>query len=422
MTATALLTDAYELSMVDTWVRDGGRHETPAVFEVFCRRLTQGHRYGVVAGTARVLKAVEDYRFEIQDLIKLGELLNLHDDTLNVLEDYRFTGEILGYPEGEIYFPNSPVLQVHGRLIDVLLETVVLSILNHDCAIAGKASRIREVAGDRKLIEMGSRRTHEAAAVHAARAAYIGGFDTTSNLAAGVEYGIPIAGTAAHAHTLAYAGESGISVGLTECRAFEAQIKARGADTTLLVDTYDVERGVTNATRVGLSNSGAVRIDSGDLAGSAKMCRSVLDSRGLQGTRIVATSDLDEYSIHKLLSDGAPIDGFGVGTKLVSAPPAGMVYKLVEVDKHPVAKLSPEKSDTGGVKYSYRRWVGTCVRSGERVTTHELPDETPIAVPLIPLSPQEAVQNAHVRRNWVVGSLSETLRTGGLLEALDGMG
>ena len=211
-----------------------GAADRRAVFEVFARHLPHGRRYGVVAGTGRLLDAIERFRFGPADLEFLGGAGIVDEPTLAFLESYRFSGNIWGYSEGDCYFPGSPILVVEGTFAEaVLLETVTLSILNHDCAIASAASRMVTAAGDRPLIEMGSRRTHERAAVASARAAYIAGFTSTSNLAARYEFGIPSAGTSAHAFTLIHDSER---------HAFASQLESLGKGTTLLVDTYDVPR------------------------------------------------------------------------------------------------------------------------------------------------------------------------------------
>ncbi|MFI7445536.1 nicotinate phosphoribosyltransferase [Nonomuraea indica] len=349
--STALLTDHYELTMLQAALRSGAAHRR-AVFEVFARHLPGGRRYGVVAGTGRVLDELEHFRFGDEELAYLRERQVVDESTLAFLADYRFSGNICGYAEGEVYFPASPIMVVEGTFAEaVLLETLVLSILNHDCAIASAASRMRNAAGGRPLIEMGSRRTHERAAVAAARAAYIAGFASTSNLMAGRAYGVPTAGTAAHAFTLLHDSERA---------AFEAQIASLGHETTLLVDTYDVAEAVRTAVELAGNKLGAVRIDSGDLAAAAQEVREQLDALGAFDTRIVVTSDLDEYAIAALAA--APVDGYGVGTSLVTGsgvPTAALVYKLVaretaSGDLEPVAKRSVGKPSRGGRKEAYR--------------------------------------------------------------------
>jgi nicotinate phosphoribosyltransferase len=352
----ALLTDKYELTMLAAALRDGSA-ERRTTFEAFARRLPDGRRYGVVAGTGRFLEALGDFIFDEETLAPLQSFLD--DATLDFLRDFRFTGDIDGYAEGELYFPGSPILSVTGTFAEcVLLETLALSIFNHDTAIASAAARMVSAAAGRTLIEMGSRRTHEQAAVAAARAAYIAGFTGTSNLEANRRYGIPALGTSAHAFTMLHT----TSDGPDEPGAFRAQVDALGVGTTLLVDTYDVTAGVANAIEVAGTGLGAVRIDSGDLGVLARRVRAQLDDLGANGTEIVVSGDLDEFSIAALRAD--PVNTYGVGTSVVTgsgAPTASMVYKLVEVDGLPVQKRSSRKESHGGRKAALRlsRQTGT---------------------------------------------------------------
>ncbi|GAA2441351.1 nicotinate phosphoribosyltransferase [Streptomyces pulveraceus] len=376
MPSTALFTDQYELTMVQAALK-AGTADRRSVFEAFTRRLPEGRRYGVVAGTGRVLDAVENFHFDDEMLTFLREQDVVDGPTLAWLADYRFSGDIWGYPEGEVYFPGSPVLRVEGSFAEcVLLETVILSILNHDSAIAAAASRMSAAAGGRGLIEMGARRTHELSAVASARAAYIGGFHTTSDLAAGFRYNIPTVGTSAHAFTLLHD---------TERDAFRAQVDSLGRGTTLLVDTYDVTEAVRTAVEVAGTELGAVRIDSGDLLLVAHRVRQQLDELGATETKIVVTSDLDEYAIASLAA--APVDAYGVGTQLVTGsgqPTCSMVYKLVaragSADPaeplRPVAKKSlGAKSSVGGRKWAARRLDQHGVAEAEVVGTGAVPPE-----------------------------------------------
>ncbi|MDO4241253.1 MAG: nicotinate phosphoribosyltransferase [Microbacteriaceae bacterium] len=351
--STALLTDRYELTMVDAALRSGTANRA-SVFEVFTRRLPGARRYGVVAGTGRLLDAIKRFRFEDSELSWLASQNFLQPKTLDWLANYRFSGEISGHPEGELFFPNTPILTVEASFAEgVLLETLALSILNYDCAVATAASRMFTAARGRKLAEMGSRRTGESSAVHAARAAFIAGFDATSNLEAGRTHGIPTMGTAAHAFTLLHD---------TEADAFAAQVAALGPETTLLVDTYDIIQGVKTAIEVAGTGLGAVRIDSGDLTIVAAEVRRLLDSLGAHNTKITVTNDLDEHTIAALAA--SPVDSFGVGTSVVTgsgSPTMGMVYKLVARQDgqgiwHDVAKNSSGKSNLGGKKTVQRRF------------------------------------------------------------------
>jgi nicotinate phosphoribosyltransferase len=406
---TALLTDQYELTMVQASLRSGAADHR-SVFEVFARHLPHGRRYGVVAGIGRLLDAVERFRFGPADLEFLDSAGIVDEPTLTFLESYRFSGNIWGYSEGDCYFPGSPILVVEGTFAEaVLLETVILSILNHDCAVASAASRMVTAAGDRPLIEMGSRRTHEQAAVASARAAYITGFSSTSNLMARYEYGVPSAGTSAHAFTLVHENER---------HAFATQVEALGKQTTLLVDTYDVPRAVRTAVEVAGTELGAVRIDSGDLPVLAQRVRTLLDELGATTTRIVLTGDLDEYSIAALAA--APVDGYGVGTSLVTgsgAPTAALVYKLVarstefSGELEPVAKRSVGKPGRGGRKWAVRHRDEQGVAQSERVSLSP-PDPGPLdrelLVPLIragEIVGREGIEAARARHRAALAEL-----------------
>jgi nicotinate phosphoribosyltransferase len=374
------------------------------VFEVFARRLPRGRRYGVVAGTGRLLDALETFRFDDVDLAFLADNDIVDEPTRRYLENYRFEGNIDGYAEGDLFFPASPILMVEASFAEaVLLETLVLSIFNHDCAIAAAASRMTAAAGSRPCLEMGSRRTHEEAAVAAARAAYISGFTATSNLEAGRRYGIPTTGTSAHAFTLVHDNERA---------AFQAQVDALGAGTTLLVDTYDVQRAVATAIEVAGPDLGAVRIDSGDLLGLAREVRAQLDSLGAYKTRVVVTSDLDEHAIASLAN--APVDGYGVGTSVVTgsgAATASLVYKLVARavsrggELEPVTKASPGKIDHGGRKWAVRRHDPNGVATSEAISTDTdrgdaEPGDRALLVPLVrrgEIIGREALQSARSR-------------------------
>lgn len=368
--SAALLTDHYELTMVQA-ARQAGTADRRAVFELFPRRLPQGRRYGVVAGVGRALEAIESFRFDAAALTSLEGVVD--PDMLAWLSSYRFSGDVWGYPEGEAYFPYSPLVVVEGTFAEaVLLETVLLSIYNHDSAIASAASRMTLAAGGRPCIEMGSRRTHEQAAVAAARAAYVAGFEASSNLAARARYGVPSTGTAAHSFTLLHDAE---------VDAFRAQVQALGVGTTLLVDTYDVTEAVRLAVEVAGTGLGAVRLDSGDLGAIARDVREQLDGLGATGTRIVVTSDLDEHAIAALAA--APVDAYGVGTQLVTGsghPTCGFVYKLVAREGEDgelvsVAKKSSDKISIGGRKYALRRRSADGTAEAEVVGIGEPPDD-----------------------------------------------
>ncbi|MGO4258453.1 nicotinate phosphoribosyltransferase [Marmoricola sp. RAF53] len=382
--SSALLTDHYELTMLQAALGSGNA-DRRAVFELFARRLPEGRRYGVVAGVGRALEAVERFRFGAEEIDFLRRERIVDEPTLDRLASYRFGGDVWGYPEGEVYFGHSPVLVVESTFAEaVLLETLLLSIYNHDSAVAAAASRMTAAAGDRPCIEMGSRRTHEESAVAAARAAYVAGFATTSNLEARRRHGVPSGGTSAHSFTLLHDTETG---------AFRAQVDALGAGTTLLVDTYDVHEAVRAAVEVAGPGLGAVRLDSGDLGALAVEVRAQLDDLGATGTRIVVTSDLDEHAIASLRS--APVDVYGVGTQVVVGsghPTCGFVYKLVAregpdsvmVD---VAKKSTDKVSVGGRKYALRRRDPDGTATAELVGIGTPPvddgDDRALLVPLV---------------------------------------
>ena len=410
---SALLTDHYELTMVASALQSGVAHRR-AVFEVFARRLPSNRAYGVVAGIDRVLDAVSRFQFDdptVQHLLDTGVVAE--GEMADWLRAYRFSGDIAGYAEGELFFPYSPVLTVTGTFAEcVVLETVMLSVLNHDCAVASAAARMADAAGGRLLIEGGSRRTDPQSAVAAARAGFVGGFNTTSNLEAGRRHGIPTGGTTAHAFVLAQA---------TEEEAFVAQRETLGVASTYLVDTFDVMEGIRRAVKVVGPDIGAVRIDSGQLEEDSRAARNLLDSLGATDCRIVVSSDLDEFKVAQLEAAGAPIDAYLVGTSLVTGsghPTAQMVYKLVSIadsdapygELRAVGKLSPGKRTLGGRK-DVHRIVDTDGRfTGEvlSVLPVELQDDT--MNPQVPLvrdgeivadltNPEEARQRCAERRS-----------------------
>jgi nicotinate phosphoribosyltransferase len=401
MSSTALLTDRYELTMLQAALESGAAQQ-PAVFEVFTRRLPPGRRYGVFAGVGRLLDAFDDFRFGADEIGLLHERGVVNEATARWLgENLRMPPrvDITGLAEGEPYGPESPLLVVEGQFGHaVLLETLILSILSHDSVVAAAGARMTVAAGGRPCIEMGSRRTHEQAAVAAARAAYVVGFEATSNLEAGRRYDIPTTGTSAHAFTLIHDSERA---------AFQAQVDSLGTSTTLLVDTYDLLEGVRTAVEVAGPQLGAVRLDSGDLGALARDVRELLDSLGAKDTRIIVTSDLDEYAIAALAA--APVDGYGVGTALVTgsgAPAAGFVYKLVERAGRPVEKLSPGKHSRGGRKSLARRLNAR----GEAVEDVVVPGrDAPMGAHLRPLHDPlvrageriAAVSLAEARQRWV---------------------
>lgn len=359
--------------MVDVALANGTA-DRRAVFEIFTRSLPDGRNYGVVGGTGRALQAIADFRFTDEQLgwLKLNGIVS--ERALDYLADYRFRGQAWGFLEGEVFLPNSPVLTIESTFAEaVVLETVLLSVFNHDSAIASATARMADAAGERALLEGGSRRGHERAGVSAARSAYLAGAGATSNLEAGHRFGIPTVGTIAHAFILAHGSER---------EAFAAQYAALGADSVYLVDTYDIAEGIRTAVEVVGTDIGGIRVDSGDLALEAKQARELLDELGARRTRIVVSGDLDEWSLHELAS--APIDGYLVGTKLITGsghPTASMVYKLVAVENEAgrltsVAKTSLGKGTVGGRKGAFR------VLDGDGFIDHDVliaDNDTPLA-------------------------------------------
>ena len=418
MATTSLLTDHYELTMLQAALASGTAHRR-CTFEVFTRRLPAGRRYGVLAGTGRFLEGLQSFRFDDEDLSFLASRNIVNAQTLKYLENFRFTGNIRGYVEGEIFFPHSPVVQVEATFAEAcILETYLLSILNYDSAVASAASRMTAAAGHRPCIEMGSRRAHERAAVSAARAAAIAGFTATSNLEAGKRYGLHTLGTSAHAFTLLYDSER---------EAFEAQLQSLGARTILLADTYDVENAVRLGVELAGEELGGVRLDSGDLVASAQRVRELLDSLGNHNTKITVTSDLDEYAIASLAA--APVDSYGVGTRLVTgsgAPTSAMVYKLVERENtagelEPVAKTSAGKRSLGGAKQAARRHnslgiataelIGTGKNPAALENTRDLIRDFVVSGELLPgFTGEEAVRNATERHSASLAELPESAR------------
>ena len=378
--------------MLDAALKDGTAHRR-CTFELFGRRLPATRRFGVVAGTGRILEALERFEFDGEQIEWLSSRGIISEEAASFLATWRFTGDMWGYAEGECYFPGSPLLTVEGSFADcTLLETLLLSILNHDCAVASAASRMTIAAHGRPCMDMGARRAHERAAVSAARA-IIGGFQGTSDLEAAKRYGIRAIGTAAHAFTLLHDSERD---------AFDSQVASLGAGTTLLVDTYDIAQGVVNAVeaaRAAGGELGAVRLDSGDLVAQAFKVRGQLDAMGATSTKITVTSDLDEYAIAAL--GAAPVDSYGVGTRLVTGsgvPTAALVYKVVSREDAsgaivPVAKKSESKSTVGGRKVAGRVMgddgyaseelllVGTSMEEGQKLLAER--GARPLQVPLV---------------------------------------
>lgn len=343
----------YEYTMLDAAMRDGTANRR-CVFEVYARRLPGGRRYGVAAGLGRLLTQIQRFRLTDEQLAFLRDRKIVCPATAQWLENYSFTGTIRAYREGETYFPNSPILQVEASFAQAtLLETLILSVLNYDSAVATAASRMTGAAAGRPCFDMGGRRINEYAAIAAARASIVGGFAGTANLAAAMDYNLPAIGTAAHAFTLLHDSEKD---------AFASQIAALGTGTTVLTDTYSIDEAIRTAVETAGPNLDAIRIDSGDLASVTRQARAELDSLGATNTKITVTNDLDEYAIAALTN--APVDSYGVGTRLVTGsghPTCDMVYKLVEREDaaghmQPVEKRAFGKRTYGWGKRAVRAY------------------------------------------------------------------
>ncbi len=337
---SATYTDHYQLSMALALFREGKAGDR-SVFDYFFRKLPFDGGYALFAGLEVLLDVLENLRFSEKDVHFLRDN-GFPDDFLQYLGDFRFNGNIYSSREGDVIFQTRPVLVVEAGMIEAqIIETLLLNILNYQTLIATKASRMRMVAGDRTLIDFGLRRAQGPGGYYASRAAVIGGFDATSNVAAGCDFNIPVSGTMAHSFVQCYDDE---------LQAFRHYAKSHPDNCVLLVDTYNTLRsGVPNAIRVGreMEERGeklkGIRLDSGDLAYFARESRRMLDEAGLEYVKIAVSNQLDEYVIRSLNEQGAPIDLFGVGTNLVTGHPDGAldgVYKLAYANRLPRIKLS----------------------------------------------------------------------------------
>jgi nicotinate phosphoribosyltransferase len=356
-----LHTDLYQINMAETYWRDG-IHNKNAVFELFFRKLPFGNGYAVFAGLEKVIQFIQGFRFSEEDLEYLKNEVGYKEDFLAYLRDLRFTGTVRSMKEGELVFGNEPIIRVEAPLAEAqLIETALLNIVNYQTLIATKASRIKQVVGDELALEFGTRRAQEMdAAIWGTRAAYLAGFEATSNVRAGKMFGIPVSGTHAHSMVQAYKDEY---------TAFHKYAETH-KDCVFLVDTYDTLRlGVPNAIKVAKElgdkiNFIGIRLDSGDLAYLSKEARKMLDEAGFEKAQIFASSDLDEHTIINLKTQGAKIDSWGIGTKLITAydqAALGAVYKIVAIENEQgemedTIKISsnPEKVTTPGLKRIYR--------------------------------------------------------------------
>lgn len=375
----ALHTDLYEINMMKTYWETGNAEQN-SIFEVYFRKHPFENGYAIYAGLERVIDYIENLHFTESDIAFLRETQDYSEAFLQYLANYEFDATIRSMREGEVCFANEPLMQIEGTLVDCqLVETAILNVINFQTLIATKASRVRNVAGDDALAEFGARRAQEMdASIWGARAAYIGGFDSTSNVRAGKLFDVPVSGTHAHAMVQAYQ---------SDYEAFKNYAKSH-KNCIFLIDTYDTLRsGVPNAIRVAKEfddkiNFVGVRIDSGDLTYLSKQVRTMLDDAGYSHTKIFASSDLDEKTILNLKTQGAKIDSWGVGTQLITAydqPALGAVYKLCAIengdgDLVPTMKLSssPQKTTTPGKKQVWRITHNLDQKSeGDYITLYE---------------------------------------------------
>lgn len=377
---TALLTDLYQLSMLQVYLEEG--MEECAVFELFVRKLPPTRNFLVAAGLEQALEYLEGLSFADDEIRWIERQGSFSRRLVSYLREFRFTGDVEAVAEGTVFFPDEPILRVSAPLPQAqLVESRLLNIVHLQTLVASKAARVVLRAPDRRLIDFGMRRAHGAeAALFAARAAYVAGFAGTATALAGLRYGIPVYGTMAHSFVQAHDSER---------HAFEAFCRVRPRDPVLLVDTYDTEAAVAKVAALApaLAADGiriaAVRLDSGDLVAHAKAARAILDRAGLRETGIFASGSIDEHRIDALLAAGAPIDGFGVGTALDTssdAPALDMVYKLQAYAGEPRRKRSEGKATWPGVKQVYRRRGADARLAGDVV---RLVDEPAAGQPLL---------------------------------------
>lgn len=402
---TALLTDLYELTMMQAYWREGRTAE--ATFDLFARRLPPERNVLVACGLDDALRFLETLRFTDEDLRFLAQRKEFRSDFLDYLRDFRFTGSVRAVPEGTPVFHTEPILEVTAPAPEAqLVETFLLNQITHQTVIASKAARVVEAAGGRPIAEFGMRRMHGAdAAMKGARAAYVAGVDSTSNVRAGLAYGIPISGTMAHAYIEAHASE------LDAFRAFADLYP----ETTLLVDTYDTLEGVRRVVELAEAlgpafRVRALRLDSGDYAALAREARRILDEAGLTSVQIVVSGGLDEFQIRDLLAVGAPIDAFGVGTRMgvsSDAPTLDTVYKLAAYDAQPKMKLAEGKQTLPGRKQVFRQFEGGEAARDVIGLAEEALDGEPLLVPVMEdgarlegASPSLDAIRAHAQREW----------------------
>ena len=383
-TAGLLLTDLYQLNMMQAY-EEAGMTET-AVFELFVRKLPRGRNFLVAAGLAQVVAFLESAAFTDDEIAWLEAEHRFSDAFLGHLRRFRFTGDLDAVAEGEILFPDEPLLRVVAPLPEAqLLETRIINLVHLETVIASKAARLRLAAGHRQLIDFGLRRAHGAeAGLLAARASYLAGFDGTATVEAGRRFGIPISGTMAHSFIQAHDDE---------VMAFRHFARSRPDSVVLLLDTYDTEAAAAKVVALApeLANEGitlrGVRLDSGDLGAHAVKVRAILDAGRLQDVQIFASGGLDENEVARLCAAGAPIDGFGIGTALTTAqdaPALDCAYKLQEYAGRATRKLSEGKATWPGRKQVFRRFDGDGRPCGDLLTLTSDPQQgTPLLRPVM---------------------------------------
>jgi nicotinate phosphoribosyltransferase len=413
----ALLTDLYQLTMAQAYFELGMREE--AVFELFVRRLPETRSFLLAAGLEQALEYIEGLRFTADDVAFLASLGRFRTDFLDHLRGVRFTGAVHAMPEGSPFFAHEPIVRVQGPILEAqLLESRLINIVHFQTTIASKAARCVSAARGKQLIDFGMRRAHEAnAAVFAARAAYLAGFDATATVEAGCRFAIPLSGTLAHSFIEAHDRED---------QAFRRFVLSSPEPTTLLIDTYDsataLERVIVLARELTQSGSEhgirAIRIDSGDLAAQARSARIALDAQGCPDIRIVLSGSLDEQIIERLIKADVPVDAFGVGTALdvsADAPALDMVYKLQEYAGKARRKRSPGKATWPGVKQVFRERAASGEYLCDRVVrADERPNGEPLLVEVMRKGrrsvPQHALRELRERCRTELGALPPQLR------------
>ncbi len=357
MNISPLLTDLYQLTMLQGYFDHDMNEE--AVFEFFVRDMGS-RNFFVAAGLEQALLFLEDLRFSKEDIDWLRKTGLFKDDFLDFLRDFKFTGDVYAMPEGTFFFRNEPVFQVCAPIFQAqLIETRIINILHYQTLVASKAIRMHFAAPNKQFVDFGLRRAHGAeAGLFAARASYIAGFSGTSTVLAGKEYGIPVFGTMAHSFIQAHESEE---------EAFIHFAESMPKNVVFLIDTYDTIKAVKKVIKIApvLKEKGikirGVRLDSGDLVKLSKEVRRILDENGLKDVRIISSGSLDEYRLKELYDSGAPIDGFGIGTLMVTSsdmPYLNCAYKLMEYKGRPRKKRSEGKETWPGRKQVYRRYEG----------------------------------------------------------------